>query len=80
MHSSHRRRSTRSHIRPRHVSSTPHTEAVTPERRYRDNESAGTVENSVGSNEATQMLGLGRPASFSTKIENPRMANEVGIT
>jgi hypothetical protein len=80
MHGSHRRRSTRSHIRPRHASSTPHTEAVTPERRYRDNESASAVENSVGSNEAAQILGLGRLASFGTKMENPRIANEVGIT
>jgi hypothetical protein len=38
------------------------------------------VENSVGSNEAAQMLGLGRLASLCTKMENPRMENEVGMT
>ena len=48
---------------------------MTPERRCRDNESAGALENSVGSNEAAEMLGLGRLASLGTK-----MANEVGMT
>jgi hypothetical protein len=62
------------------ASSTPHTEAVTPERRCRDNKSASAVENSVGSNKAATILGLGRLASLSTEIENPRMANEVGMT
>jgi hypothetical protein len=65
---------------PGTASSTPYTKAVTPERRCRDNESAGAVENSVGSNEAATMLGLGRLASFGTEMENPRIANEVGMT
>jgi len=64
---------------PGAASSTPHPEAVTPERRCRDNESAGALENSVGSNEAAKMLGVGGLASLGTKMENPRVANEVGL-
>jgi hypothetical protein len=53
----------------------PHTKAVTPKRRCRDNESVGAVGNSVGSNVAAEMLGWGKLVSLGSQ-----MADEVGMT